>query len=167
MAKLTVYLSDELAGQVKAAGLSASPICQRALEGALAGPKVTVLTGGWCRVSLDQAEMMVRFVAGMYGGALLAREVVAAAPFLTGRTLADLPVAALESWANGEALTDLLQAIKDRDGMDAATLASQDAQRRSEPARRVEWGTEPEAIADIRPKGDQRDPGPITFGRSG
>jgi post-segregation antitoxin (ccd killing protein) len=32
MPKITIYLSDELATDVKAEGISASPICQRALE---------------------------------------------------------------------------------------------------------------------------------------
>ncbi len=159
MAKLAVYLPDDLAEQVRAAGVSPSPVCQRALAEAVAGPKVTVLWGGWCRVQLDRVETMVRFVAGP-GSAVVGRECVAAAADFN-RDLWSV-TAALEDWANGDVRDDLLQAIKDRDGLDRVTRALRDDEYRGQAARRVEWGTDEEAVGDLRPV-DPRLVSEITF----
>ncbi len=43
MAKVTVYLPDELAERVRASGITMSPVCQRALREAIKLPMSTPL----------------------------------------------------------------------------------------------------------------------------
>ncbi len=148
MAKLTVYLPDDLSERVRDAGLSTSPVCQRALEAALAGPRIVVGRGGWCRVQLPQAEAAVRFAA--YGSALMVQEAVLAAPFVAGPALASLPLAGLEEWANGDAAEELRAGVKEREAMEPPDRARLDDEQRGEPSRRLGWGWAEDAVADMR-----------------
>lgn len=140
MGKLTIYLPDELAARVRNADLPASAICQEALAIELAGPRVSMGRGGWCRVKLPDAEIMVRF--GRRGDAVELREIVVASSNLTTPALAAVPVNRLLAWANGPVREGILQSIAERSN-------GLDADQRAQASERAEWGTDAEAEADL------------------
>ncbi len=147
MAKLTVYLPDWLDEGVKTSGVSPSSVCQRALAQAIVGPRVTVLRGGWCRVQCHTAEAVVRFDISQLGR-LFVRELIIAGDALSPEDLASISIAGLTEWANDVSLSQLTQEIKTRTGSGVEAL---DTMLREEPVKRIEWGTDEDAIADLRP----------------
>lgn len=141
MAKLTVYLPDELADRVREARLSTSPIAQQAFEAALAGPRISMTRLGWCRVAGDGSETMVRF-------ALSADRIVVVEHVTAGYDIPNLR--AVEGWANGPGAEALREAMADRAATEPAEVAAVDAEERAVPALRAGWGLGDDAIADLR-----------------